>query len=142
MMMGSTSQLLNHTSCNDHNACSCLLSVYIQHPVPTHPTCLLSFQVDLLPANERGKLIKKAAKRLAATFALTKFAGVAMIPVAARPGVYACCKGLHPYCAAYQQSQPPKQAGRKAYTHTTPHHTTPNCNKHRSAPHRTCMPQQ
>jgi hypothetical protein len=43
---------------------------------------------DLIPAEERTKTIKKACKRLAQTFDFTKFAGVKMIPVMARPGEY------------------------------------------------------
>jgi selenocysteine-specific elongation factor len=43
-------------------------------------------KVDLLPQEDRPKLIKRAAKRLATTFAMTKFAGAAMIPIAAKPG--------------------------------------------------------
>ena len=43
-------------------------------------------QVDLLPAATRAAQIEKMEKRLAATFAATKFAGCAMVPVAARPG--------------------------------------------------------
>jgi translation elongation factor EF-1alpha len=41
---------------------------------------------DLIPAEERAKTIKKACKRLAQTFDFTKFAGVTMIPVVAKPG--------------------------------------------------------
>eukprot|EP00197_Chlamydomonas_leiostraca_P012833 CAMPEP_0202860212 /NCGR_PEP_ID=MMETSP1391-20130828/2014_1 /ASSEMBLY_ACC=CAM_ASM_000867 /TAXON_ID=1034604 /ORGANISM="Chlamydomonas leiostraca, Strain SAG 11-49" /LENGTH=406 /DNA_ID=CAMNT_0049539353 /DNA_START=60 /DNA_END=1277 /DNA_ORIENTATION=+ len=41
---------------------------------------------DLLPEEERAKSIKKAQKRLAQTFNATKFAGVTMVPVIAKPG--------------------------------------------------------
>ena len=34
---------------------------------------------------ERAKAIRRAAKQLAKTFAMTKFAGVTMVPVAAKP---------------------------------------------------------
>ena len=34
----------------------------------------------------RGQAVKRAMKRLAQTFEMTKFAGVPMVPVAARPG--------------------------------------------------------
>lgn len=43
-------------------------------------------KVDLLPPATRDKLVVKARKRLAQTFALTKFAGCTMVPVAAKPG--------------------------------------------------------
>ena len=45
-------------------------------------------KVDLLPAEQRDRLVAKARKRLAATFALTKFKGCAMVPVAAKPGAW------------------------------------------------------
>ena len=35
---------------------------------------------------DRPALIRKAQKRLASTFNMTKFAGVAMVPVTAKPG--------------------------------------------------------
>eukprot|EP00798_Chlamydomonas_sp_ICE-L_P015847 gene15847-21974_t len=41
-------------------------------------------KVDMLPEKDRPKLIRKAAKKLASTFAMTKFAGVFMVPVAAK----------------------------------------------------------
>lgn len=41
---------------------------------------------DLLPVEERAKAIRKAQKRLAQTFNMTKFAGVTMVPVIAKPG--------------------------------------------------------
>ncbi|GFH06057.1 hypothetical protein HaLaN_00621 [Haematococcus lacustris] len=41
---------------------------------------------DLVPAEERPKAIRKAQKRLAQTFNLTKFAGVPMVPITAKPG--------------------------------------------------------
>lgn len=43
-------------------------------------------KVDMLPEEGRAKAIKKAYKRLAQTFNLTKFAGVTMIPVSVKPG--------------------------------------------------------
>jgi hypothetical protein len=43
-------------------------------------------QVDLLPLDGRQKLLARACKRLAATFAHTKFAGCPMVAVAAKPG--------------------------------------------------------
>ncbi len=43
-------------------------------------------KVDLLPAEQRDRLVAKARKRLATTFALTRFKGCAMVPVAAKPG--------------------------------------------------------
>lgn len=43
-------------------------------------------QVDLLPLDGRQKLLARARKRLAATFAHTKFAGCPMVAVAAKPG--------------------------------------------------------
>ena len=43
-------------------------------------------KVDLLPEEQRDRLVAKARKRLAATFGLTKFKGCAMVPVAAKPG--------------------------------------------------------
>ena len=43
-------------------------------------------KVDLLPAEQRERLVAKARKRLAATFALTKFKGCTMVPIAAKPG--------------------------------------------------------
>lgn len=43
-------------------------------------------KVDLLPAVSRDKLDAKARKRLAQTFAMTKFAGCTMVTVAAKPG--------------------------------------------------------
>ena len=49
-------------------------------------------KVDLLPAEQRGRLVSKARKRVAATFALTKFRGCTMVPVAAKPGAcQSCC---------------------------------------------------
>nr|BAU61586.1 eukaryotic elongation factor, selenocysteine-tRNA-specific [Gonium pectorale] len=43
-------------------------------------------KVDLLqPEQERPKAVRRAIKRLGATFAMTKFAGVTMIPVSAKP---------------------------------------------------------
>lgn len=44
-------------------------------------------KVDLLPLDGRQKLLARARKRLAATFAQTKFAGCPMVAVAAKPGV-------------------------------------------------------
>lgn len=43
-------------------------------------------QVDLLPLDGRHKLLARARKRLAATFAHTKFAGCPLVAVAAKPG--------------------------------------------------------
>ncbi|KAG2492709.1 hypothetical protein HYH03_009122 [Edaphochlamys debaryana] len=44
-------------------------------------------KVDLLqPEEERPRALRRAVKRLAATFAMTKFAGVGMVPTAAKPG--------------------------------------------------------
>ena len=43
-------------------------------------------KVDLLPLDQRDRLVAKARKRLAATFALTRFKACAMVPVAAKPG--------------------------------------------------------
>ena len=43
-------------------------------------------KVDLLPVEAREKLVGKARKRLMQTFALTKFAGCTVVPVAAKPG--------------------------------------------------------
>lgn len=47
--------------------------------------CRGSLQVDLLPEEGRAKAVKKVQRRLAQTFDLTKFAGVAMVPVSAKP---------------------------------------------------------
>lgn len=42
---------------------------------------------DLLPPEpDRTKLVRKAAKRLAQTFAMTKFAGAHLVPVIAKTG--------------------------------------------------------
>ncbi|CAL8462357.1 g1890 [Coccomyxa elongata] len=43
-------------------------------------------KVDLLPAELRHKLVVKACKRLAQTFAATTFAGCPMVAVSAKPG--------------------------------------------------------
>lgn len=43
-------------------------------------------KVDMLPEETRAKAVKKVQKQLAKTFARTKFAGVTMIPVSAKPG--------------------------------------------------------
>ncbi|MEW5314412.1 MAG: hypothetical protein WDW38_005913 [Sanguina aurantia] len=43
-------------------------------------------KVDMLPEEGRAKAIKKAIRRLATTFDMTKFAGLPMVPVAAKPG--------------------------------------------------------
>lgn len=43
-------------------------------------------KVDMLPEEGRPKAIKKAIRRLATTFDMTKFAGLPMVPVAAKPG--------------------------------------------------------
>jgi hypothetical protein len=53
------------------NQCVCFVTLY---------------QVDLLPLNGRQKLLARACKRLAATFAHTMFAGCPMVAVAAKPG--------------------------------------------------------
>nr|ADI46882.1 SelEFf [Volvox carteri f. nagariensis] len=43
-------------------------------------------KVDLLhPDNERPKAVRRAVKRLSQTFAMTKFVGVNMVPVSAKP---------------------------------------------------------
>lgn len=44
-------------------------------------------KVDLLPAELRPKLVAKARKRLAQTFAATTFAGCPMVAVSAKPGM-------------------------------------------------------
>lgn len=58
--------------------------------LPPHPPVrppAPPLQVDQLqPESERPKAVRRAMKRLAATFAMTKFAGVQMIPVSAKPG--------------------------------------------------------
>ena len=54
-------------------------------------------QVDLLPAEQRAKLIAKAKKRLAQTLAATTFAGCPMVAVAARPGRGWHLPHLHTY---------------------------------------------
>ncbi|KAG2429383.1 hypothetical protein HXX76_011148 [Chlamydomonas incerta] len=41
---------------------------------------------QLQPEEERPKLVRRAMKRLGQTFAMTKFTGVTMIPVSAKPG--------------------------------------------------------
>ncbi|KAG2430703.1 hypothetical protein HYH02_013699 [Chlamydomonas schloesseri] len=41
---------------------------------------------QLQPEEERPKLVRRAVKRLGQTFAMTKFTGVTMIPVSAKPG--------------------------------------------------------
>ncbi|PNW81764.1 hypothetical protein CHLRE_06g259200v5 [Chlamydomonas reinhardtii] len=41
---------------------------------------------QLQPEEERPKLVRRAMKRLGTTFAMTKFTGVTMIPVSAKPG--------------------------------------------------------
>ena len=43
-------------------------------------------KVDLLPAELRHRLVAKARKRLAQTFAATTFAGCPMVAVSAKPG--------------------------------------------------------
>ncbi|KAG1676850.1 hypothetical protein FOA52_010359 [Chlamydomonas sp. UWO 241] len=43
-------------------------------------------KIDQLPEQDRAKTIRKAAKRLAQTLQMTKFAAAPMIPVAAKPG--------------------------------------------------------
>ena len=47
-------------------------------------------KIDLLPEAERGKSIRKAAKRLGQTLGMTKFATAAMVPVAARAAAASC----------------------------------------------------
>jgi len=42
--------------------------------------------VDLLPLENRQKLLARARKRLGATFAQTKFHGCPMVAVSAKPG--------------------------------------------------------
>lgn len=44
---------------------------------------------DLLPSEDRPKAIKKAQRRLAQTFNMTKFAGAKMVPIVAKPGARA-----------------------------------------------------
>lgn len=44
-------------------------------------------KVDLLPAELRPRLVAKACKRLAQTFAATTFAACPMVAVSAKPGV-------------------------------------------------------
>ena len=41
-------------------------------------------KVDLLPEAERAKAVRRAAKRLAQTLAMTRFAAAPMVPVAAK----------------------------------------------------------
>ncbi len=48
-------------------------------------------KVDLLPAELRPKLVAKARKRLAQTFAATTFAGCPMVAVSAKPGAKVSC---------------------------------------------------
>ncbi|KAJ9508060.1 hypothetical protein QJQ45_021390 [Haematococcus lacustris] len=49
-------------------------------------SCLNQSHCCQVPAEERPKAIRKAQKRLAQTFNLTKFAGVPMVPITAKPG--------------------------------------------------------
>lgn len=54
--------------------------------VATQHMVVVLNKVDLLPLDGRQKLLARARKRLAATFAQTKFAGCPMVAVAAKPG--------------------------------------------------------
>ncbi|KAK9843360.1 hypothetical protein WJX74_010898 [Apatococcus lobatus] len=60
--------------------CLVVGEIAIQHMV------VVLNKVDLLPAESRGKLVSKARKRLAQTFAATKFAGCPMLAVSSLPG--------------------------------------------------------
>lgn len=52
-------------------------------------------KTDLLPEADRARALRKAQKRLAATFNLTTFADVKMVPVCAKPGGrWAMTRGL------------------------------------------------
>ncbi len=60
--------------------CLVVGEIAIQHMV------VILNKVDLLPAENRAKLVAKAKKRLAQTFAATKFAGCPMLAVSSLPG--------------------------------------------------------
>lgn len=60
--------------------CLVVGEIAIQHMV------VILNKVDLLPAEHRAKLVGKAKKRLAQTFAATKFAGCPMLAVSSLPG--------------------------------------------------------
>eukprot|EP00983_Pelagomonas_calceolata_P130040 1161655-Pelagomonas_calceolata.AAC.12 len=47
---------------------------------------------DMLPEDNRPKAVKKAQKRLAQTFDMTKFAGATMVPMTARQGTGECAQ--------------------------------------------------
>lgn len=50
------------------------------------PHTLSSQQVDLLPEEGRARAVKRATKLVREALGATKFAGAAVIPVAAKPG--------------------------------------------------------
>ena len=60
--------------------CLVVGEIAIQHMV------VILNKVDLLPAESRAKSVSKAKKRLAQTFAATKFAGCPMLAVSSLPG--------------------------------------------------------
>ena len=62
--------------------CLVVGEIAIQHMV------VVLNKIDLLPAENRAKFVTKAKKRLAQTFAATKFAGCPMLAVSSLPGDY------------------------------------------------------
>lgn len=58
--------------------------------IATRQILVVINKVDLLPVELRPKLIAKARKRLAQTFAATTFAGCPMVAVSAKPGEHFC----------------------------------------------------
>ncbi len=71
--------------------------------VTNHLVVVLN-KVDLLPVEQRDRLVAKARKRLAATFALTKFKGCAMVPVAAKPGALSWTLSVLPGACTYHSA--------------------------------------
>ena len=68
--------------CKQAQTAECLVVGEIAIP---HMVVVLN-KIDLLPAENRAKLLAKARKRLAQTFAATKFAGCSMLAVSSLPG--------------------------------------------------------
>ena len=65
--------------------CLVVGEIAIQHMV------VILNKIDLLPAENRAKLVAKAKKRLAHTFLTTKFAGCPMLAVSSLPGECGKC---------------------------------------------------
>jgi selenocysteine-specific elongation factor len=71
--------------------------------IATQRMLVVMNKVDLLPAELRSRLVAKARKRLAQTFAATTFAGCPIVAVSAKPGTThprRSCSWQHPFNVA------------------------------------------